>query len=58
MIEFLVDKSVALICKKWITKDVVTANEVSCQVQGTGVFLGVNPSEKTHLKNPKKVIYG
>jgi len=51
VIEFLVDKTVALICKKWITKDVVNATEVSCQVQGTVVFLGVNPSEKPIKKS-------
>jgi len=55
VIEFLVDKTVALMCKKWITKDVVNAYEVSWRVQGIGVFLGVNPSEKRNSKNKTKI---
>lgn len=38
MIEFLVDKTVALICKKWITKDVVNATEV-IKLPGSGYRL-------------------
>jgi hypothetical protein len=30
VIEFCVDKTVALICKKWISKDVVNGDEVCC----------------------------